>query len=222
MLDQLNQIEQLSGLNDRVYHALKDAILKKVFQPGARLDITELAKYWGVSRTPVNDALQRLKAEGLVEVIPRKGTYVSRIHSEDVLQMLDVRLMFELHAAEQVVLNVTSEQLDELRENLSQSDKLLRVEPLDYIAYTNFDIEFHTTLIVWTGNRVLLRLYESQHFLWHTARFYYFQALSKALRGQQQHWEMYRALENHDLSALKRTIMKHINEARQGILGMCS
>ncbi len=54
----------------------------------------------GVSRSPVNDAIQRLTMEGLISVIPRRGTFIAKMDVKDILELMDVRLMFELRAAE--------------------------------------------------------------------------------------------------------------------------
>lgn len=210
-------IEQTVGLNDKVYGALKDAILKKVLRPGDRLDIVSLAKHWGISRTPVNDALQRLKVDGLIEVAPRKGTYVSVVDAEQVLQMLNVREMFELYAAEHSCGQIQEGQLALMNENLVKADHLLQRKSFDYIAYTDLDIEFHTTLIQWTGNDRLLHIYQAQHFHWQTARFYYDRASQKSAVGQTEHWEIYRAFLHNDLVSLRAAISKHIQAARAGI-----
>jgi DNA-binding GntR family transcriptional regulator len=100
MFEELPDLPRQSGLNDQVYEALKAAIVQHALPKGSRLDVNRLAKKWGVSRTPVNDAIQRLSVDGLVAVVPRRGTFVARMEVKDILDLMDVRLMFELRAAE--------------------------------------------------------------------------------------------------------------------------
>ena len=145
MFDNFTDLPLCLGLNDQVYDVLKDAILQHKLQSGSKLDVNLLAKKWKISRTPVNDAIQRLMMEGLVSVIPRRGTFVASIAVEDILQLLDVRLMFELRTAELIIENMRVEQFHELKQILITLDHLLQNATVDYIQYGQLDMEFHST-----------------------------------------------------------------------------
>lgn len=220
MLEKLTDIPQVAGLNDRIYDALKEAIFKKILIPEQKIDVNALAVHWNVSRTPINDALQRLKAEGLVEVHPRKGTFVSGISTNDVLEQLQVRLMFELHAAELIAGKISGSQLNELKLLLVESEKLVNPiaqHDMDYITYCRLDIDFHTKPLVWTNNRQMLRIYQAQNFHWNMARVYYDYALSKTTEGQKEHWDIYHAYEEGDIVAITASIRRHIESSTRGI-----
>src|ERR1700744_2331307 len=77
-------------LRDLAYGRLRDAILTGALAPGASLRIDELAGELALSRTPVREALVRLRDEGLVEMRPRSGTRVSPLRLDDAHQALDV------------------------------------------------------------------------------------------------------------------------------------
>ena len=64
---------------DEVYEAMRQAIITRVFKPGERLQVEEIAQKLGVSLTPVRHALQQLSTEGLIEIHPRSGTYVTNV-----------------------------------------------------------------------------------------------------------------------------------------------
>ncbi|MBN8638206.1 MAG: GntR family transcriptional regulator, partial [Anaerolineae bacterium] len=66
------------NLNDVVYHLLRERILTRGFVPGERLDLDDLATRLQISRTPLKDALNRLTVEGLIEIQPRRGTFVTK------------------------------------------------------------------------------------------------------------------------------------------------
>ncbi|MDR3565710.1 MAG: GntR family transcriptional regulator [Negativicutes bacterium] len=119
MFEELVDLPAYSGLNDQIYEALRNAILQDTLPAGSKLDVNLLAKRWGVSRTPVNDAIQRLMIEGLVSVVPRRGTFVARIEVKDILEFMDVRLMFELRAAELTIGQITVEHLNAMKKNLA-------------------------------------------------------------------------------------------------------
>src|SRR6476620_5880489 len=78
----LTRIEQ-RRTTDEVYQSLRQAILTRVFAPGQRLNVEDLAGNLGVSFTPVRQALQLLAAEGLIVIQPRSGTYVATLSARD-------------------------------------------------------------------------------------------------------------------------------------------
>ena len=87
----LSTPEQCSAvtLSDEVFHALVKDILSGEVKPGARLDEPSICRKFGVSRTPIREALRRLSGTGLVEVTPRKGVMVARIDVEQLNNMFE-------------------------------------------------------------------------------------------------------------------------------------
>ena len=82
-------------LSDKVFQALVKAILSGEIEPGARLDEPSICRKFGVSRTPIREALRRLSGTGLVEVAPRKGVTVARIDIEQLNNMFEALGEFE-------------------------------------------------------------------------------------------------------------------------------
>jgi DNA-binding GntR family transcriptional regulator len=82
-------------LSDEVFHALVKDILSGEVEPGARLDEPSICRKFGVSRTPIREALRRLSGTGLVEVTPRKGVKVARIDVEQLNNMFEALAEFE-------------------------------------------------------------------------------------------------------------------------------
>ena len=72
--------------SDSVYQILRDSILTQVFKPEERLNVKDLADKLGVSFTPLKEAINRLVAEGLIEINPRSGTYVTGINERDLAE----------------------------------------------------------------------------------------------------------------------------------------
>ena len=87
----LRRVETSLGLKDKVYGALKSAVTAMDLYSGneaPKLDERRLAENLGVSRTPVREALSRLAQEGLVEMIPRRGTFVVRKNKQEILEII--------------------------------------------------------------------------------------------------------------------------------------
>lgn len=103
------------NLSEEVYDALRRGILAKHFAPGERLQLDEIEEQLGVSRTPLKVALDRLAAEGLVEVKARRGTFVTENTPEDTADAFDVRRILEVYASELVAERATDADLAELR-----------------------------------------------------------------------------------------------------------
>ena len=96
-----------ADLVTRCYLGIRDGILRRRFLPGERLAPADLAREFGVSRTPVHFALKRLALEGLVVIEPRRGTVVRRVSTRDVAEVAEVRTLIEVHAAAVAAQRVT-------------------------------------------------------------------------------------------------------------------
>lgn len=99
----------------RVYRELKRDVLTCALRPGQAVYEGELAERYGASKTPVREALNTLRQEGYVQVVPRRGYMIAPISIQDVQQILSLRLILEPAAAELAAQRVTGEELRQLR-----------------------------------------------------------------------------------------------------------
>jgi len=128
---------------ERVYVSLRDAIVHRQLRPGEFVDKNLVCDRLGVSRFPVSEALGRLAAQGFVEVLPQRGTRVSRISLKDVRQNLLIRRALEAETVRELARrNPPSVAL--LDENIAAQRAALAAR--DDAAYYNLDIEFHAIL----------------------------------------------------------------------------
>jgi DNA-binding GntR family transcriptional regulator len=98
-----------------VYQDLKQDILRCELRPGQAVYEGRLAERYGVSKTPIREALNALRHEGYVQVVPRRGYLIAPVSVQDVQHMFHVRLLLEPSAAELAAQRVTGEELAELR-----------------------------------------------------------------------------------------------------------
>ncbi|QQE73614.1 GntR family transcriptional regulator [Brevibacillus composti] len=118
------RLEDRSTLLDRVVTRLREAILKREFQPGERLVQEELAEAMGVSRMPIREALRQLEAEGLVTMEPHKGAMVTPVTAEDIEEVYSLRAMLEGMAVSRSLPHLTEEdkrQLHRLVEEMEEA-----------------------------------------------------------------------------------------------------
>jgi len=103
------------SLTSRIYKALKQDILHCELRPGQDVYEGQLAERYGASKTPIREALNTLRQEGYVQVMPRRGYRISPVSVQDVQHIFHVRLLLEPSAAELAAQRISGEQLAELR-----------------------------------------------------------------------------------------------------------
>jgi DNA-binding GntR family transcriptional regulator len=124
-----------------------------------RLDERQLAQDFGVSRTPVREAMAQLEREGFVRSVPRRGIYVVRKTKSEVIEMITAWAALESMAARLITENTLDADIASLRRMFSTfEDGKLRAH-LD--EYSEANIEFHQTIIRMSGNSVLISLAEN-------------------------------------------------------------
>ncbi len=148
--------EKLAG---KVYNILKEMIANYRFQPGTRLNIEQLSREMGVSRTPVWEAVGRLQQEGLLVTVPNKGVYLAALTPETALDLYAVREVLEGMAGRLAAEKITIATLAKLEESLA-AQKIVVLKK-DLVEYSRLDFEFHATIYESGGNVVLQELLET-------------------------------------------------------------
>ena len=123
---QLLPLERFQGsLGQRVYQSLKHAILTLAYRPGDIIRKPEICDRLRVSRSPVADAVAKLATDGLVDVVPQAGTFVTRLSMTDIREGAFIREAIEVAAAEHVAPRITEDQLRDLRRSLKLQEALV-------------------------------------------------------------------------------------------------
>lgn len=216
MENELFQKIRADDLSVKVYQRLKKAITTRLIEPGERIDINKLAEQWGVSRTPIKDAISRLTAEGLVVVKPKIGTYATRFTAKDMMELFSIRLLLEAGICSDVVQNVTKTQLEELDEARLACEAVLDKanDGFDFFLFNELDERFHELLIAASGNRKLLETYQSLNFHTQVSRYYYNKYEQKIEQTKEEHAAMVDAIRKGDAAQLEDVIRRHIQSGK--------
>ena len=145
---------QHQDLSYEVYKRLKSMILAKEFQPGVKLKQEQIALMLGVSRMPLHRAFQMLENEMLVENLPRRGYYVTKIDNRQLIDAFECREALEGVAARRVALNADKADIAYLK---SLFKPFIGKKKIDAKKYMEADQQFHNAILKMSGNLVLRR-----------------------------------------------------------------
>jgi len=148
----------LSG-RERAYNYVKDQVLTSLPATGVFLNEQELATRIGVSRTPVREALLMLQAEGLVEMVPKRGAHVPAMSGRQIAELMDLRGVLERHAASKT-LAAGAAPVAAMREALVRQEDLAdSVDAEQAREFIDWDSRFHQILIDAAGSELLSNTY---------------------------------------------------------------
>lgn len=133
------------GATARVHDVLREAIVRLELKPGEFLDKQAIAARLGVSRFPVGEALNRLAAEGLVEIVPQSGSRVALIRISAAREAMFLRRAIETEAIRTLTKTWSAGQVRDMQQNLRY--QIAAVESGDRDGFYRFDVQFHGILL---------------------------------------------------------------------------
>lgn len=198
------------SLAQRVYLAVKHAILALDFPPGAILRKAPICERLGVSRAPVADAITRLGAEGLVDVVPQSGTRVSFLSVSEIREGVFLREALELAAVAKVARDLTEDQ----RRMLSRNMRLqaLLIEDGDVPGFYQADEEFHTLLMKFTGFPHLANVAQTVSLQVSRARMLLLPTPGRVAETLVEHRAIFDAVLDHDEKAAQDAMQRHLGQ----------
>lgn len=138
---------------DRIAEQLEEMILTGRFGRGDRLDEIKLAEEFGVSRTPIREAFQKLVVSGLVQQLPRRGVFVHQPGAVELMEMFEVMAEIEAVCGRFAALRISDVALDDLRD--ANARCLSAIEAKDTDGYYHENERFHHIIYQQSGNRFL-------------------------------------------------------------------
>jgi DNA-binding GntR family transcriptional regulator len=211
----------LKSIRDQIYEAIQESIVNNSYKPGEELQIDRLAEEFGVSTTPIREALIRLESSGLVNLIPNKGARVTAFREEDIRDTWEIRKLLEPYAAGlTAALDVTLE-IQELNAALETLEKGTQ----DGNLYIKSDIRLHELLYTHLSNELLK---ETLHnILQRSMRMRYFAEDVSKMHDQvvqeviSEHKQILQALTARDRDRTIEAVRRHIeNGERRALLAI--
>lgn len=226
--------------SDLAYDFIRERILSGEYAPGSALMTEQLAEVVGVSRTPIRDALRQLESDGLVEILARLGASVRKMDLREFLELCDMRLALEGHAAGLAATHRSKVELSEIKHaleamralteriNMAESEEPLLEE------LVKADVHFHIAIMGAAHNQLMkkeiLRLHLINRVVSSTGALD--QDKTRPANKEQRdahrsevmvcHDEIYEAIERGDASLAKGAMERHIQDIINRSLGLSS
>ncbi len=205
-----------STIAGRIYEQMRDMILRAEIAPGEKLPPTQLSQMFGVSPTPVREALRLLEQANLVEITPHRGAIVRPILSaKQVDDLYTVRLALEQLAVRLAILDSSASHWDNLQQAVA--NYVAALEKDDFESALMWDMRFHSLLIQASGNEILRDTFSRLENQIQVLR-----RLDRGLLRRQQslkdHQMILEAVKRRDYSAAAQALTEHILTGRKHVL----
>ncbi|KKM12116.1 hypothetical protein SY88_05145 [Clostridiales bacterium PH28_bin88] len=212
---------QNQTLVEVAYKALKKDITERTLVPGEKIILRELHERYGISETPIKQALNRLITEGLIENIPRKGVKVKSIKWEDIEELLDIRMMIETYYIQHIIQTFKDNPhiKDDFIKNITEHKRIIEYGTgvNDYFQNYSLDQEFHQMFVKCSGNKRIVQIYSNLGTHAYAYYIYGKQSKEETIAGVEEHEAIFNALVTQNETELRRCIEMHIVNAKNKI-----
>lgn len=210
------RVDEILPLRDVVYKKLRRAILLEELKAGERLTEIHLADKLGVSRTPIREAIRKLEQEGLVIMIPRRGTIVAEITEKSLKDVLEVRRVLDMLSAE-----LACERIDEagkkaLAQACREFEEATKSGDLREIAQK--DVALHNIIVEITRNGVLQQMVNNLSEQMYRYRVKYLKDDARYETLLKEHQGIYESIIRRDNKMAVRLAKEHIDNQETAIM----
>jgi DNA-binding GntR family transcriptional regulator len=206
----ITPIDTSFSYKNKAYEALKSVIVSMdiyLSRADIRLDERQLAQEFGISRTPVREAMAQLEREGFVRAVPRRGVYVVRKTKREVIELITAWAALESMAARLITENAQSDEISSLRRMFTTFENGELRAHLD--EYSEVNIEFHQAIIRMSRNGVLINLAENLFTHMRMIRRKTIGEKDRADRSIRDHMSIIEALEARDTARAETLVRDH-------------
>jgi len=204
------------SLRDAAYEALKHRIITCAFKPGEYINEAAVSATLCIGRTPVHQAIERLMLEGMVDVIPRKGVIVRPVSLDEIMQIIDVRLVNESYCMRLAAERANQSEIQRLSEILVSATEWIGTRNAEQLM--RLDREFHWVLARASKNSVLADCLAKLHD--RSLRFWFI-SLNQPNHHESvqiQHSAILAAIKNRDAAQAEQAMRSHIEAFRHNLL----
>ena len=209
--DVKKEVTDKYSLRGRVFNKLREDILSGKYQDHEELKEVAIGEELGVSRTPVREAFRQLELEGLIQIVPNKGAYVTGITAKDVKDIYMIRSSLEGMCARLATENITEEQLEELEENVYLASFHASKGHMEQM--TELDNRFHHILYEACDSKMLEKLLQDFHQCVRRIRKKTLSTKERGIASNEEHRQIMEAIKAKNPDEAQRLANMHMNNA---------
>lgn len=207
-------IQRKPSLREQVLRSLEHQLFSGQVVPGDTLSVPALADQFGVSATPVREAVLELVRRDLLEILPSKGYRVVDTPIETIRETVEVRRLLEVPATKRAAELATAQELDHLHDMAIETVRLAESQDLE--QFVTVDHDFHLSVLSPTGNSTLVHIIET---LRDRARVHIAGLVRDGLWTSdvaQEHVDLVAAMRAHDMEEVERIVLLHMSYSLAG------
>jgi DNA-binding GntR family transcriptional regulator len=201
--------EQEPKAAKKIHQVLKEEILNGIIEPGTLLSESKLASRFGVSRTPIREALSMLDNDRLIYSLPQRGHQVRTVSFSETVDAFRIRELLEVEAIRLAVHRITDERISYLKQ---------LIEKAKIGDSYNFNYEFHTTIAKASNNRILAEFIEEMLILLNNVLLAHPDIRGSSSKSVEPEVKILEALERRDENAACEAMRAHIHESMEKVL----
>ena len=203
------------SLRGQVFDKIRSDILNGKYKRGEELVESSIGKELGISRTPVREAIRQLELEGLVQLVPNKGAFVTGISEKDVRDIYLIRARLEGLAARMAAKNITPELLDAMEETVVLSEYHAKKEHYEQVC--EMDSKFHKLLYKASGSRILEHTLTDLHQYVQRVRMASIMKKRRMEKSNDEHDAILTAIREHDEEKAELVATRHISNTVENL-----
>lgn len=207
-----------TALYQEVAERLRQRIFAHELTPGTWIDEQKLAEQYGISRTPLREALKVLASEGLVELKPRRGCYVTEISSQDINDIFPLMALLEGRCAAEAIVRAKPADIARLRKTHEQLEAAALDGRID--AFFEANQVFHRQIQELSGNRWLLTLIQDLRKVLKLSRLHSLSLKGRLQQSLDEHREIMSAIESGDAVRAEKAMHDHLLSGREALARM--
>lgn len=209
------------GAVDIAYEALKGKILAQEYLPGMQLKEQQLSKEFGLTRTPVREAIIRLERERLVRTVYNRGAFVALFSRREIEDLFDVREALEIKALHLATRRASRDDIDTLEKALKQRERLIK-SGVATVDFRDSGLDFHLGIIKLSKNDLLISTWQTMQSQLSVVRVTSTMIKSRYLEAFEEHKKILALVANGDFKRVEKLMASHIAVSRDNMLSSLS
>ncbi|MDU8911910.1 GntR family transcriptional regulator [Aestuariicoccus sp. MJ-SS9] len=207
------QIKRPDSLSKIAEDHIRQGIIRGTFQLGESLQEAKLSSTFGMSKTPIREALAALNLQGLVQIIPQRGAFVFSLSEKDVVQLCRFRLILETSAIDLALEGNPAALLDELGDIVTKMSKAREADAVE--KYLELDADFHDAFFRYCDNNYLRQGYQKVSDIVQTMRTHLSQRPDRTAKSFEEHEAIAKLLSEGKVKSAQTVLKRQITRGER-------